>query len=366
MAYSTIEGLDADEALARTNALRDKVLTVGADESTYSVGKRGQGNGEQILVLGGTGYIGNALVPELVARGYNPVIVSRSDAAKSCKEFAEAEFAIGDVSKMDDLKAIFAAHEIAGVITLLSSRRPNDREECRKVDYESNMNAVTLAAEHGVKHFIHISDYGCYRPELLPQVYKLQIEGELIGQHFGKLDYSIIRPTAYFPYIAMNYSDIKHDEPYRLFDHGEYNLFNPIAREDLAEFIVNTLFDETRFGRVLPVGGPWTQDNVHTIKSAGEVMFEKQEKPKNFKVTPLTKWDKQIARLRMMGKMMPRLSSVAGYLEAAKYWSVVSHVAPPYGTQTFNGYVDKLKAIDYDAGTFRDRMKSGSSLTPDV
>ncbi|MCB1701033.1 MAG: hypothetical protein KDI14_09375 [Halioglobus sp.] len=164
----------------------------------------------------------------------------------------------------------------------------------------------------------------------------------------------------------MNYSDIRHGEPYRLFDHGEYNLFNPIAREDLSEFIVNLLFDKHKQGRIFPVGGPWTGDNVHTIKSAGQTMFRVQGKREHFDVVPLTKWDKKIRSLRRIGKLVPKLDVVAGYLEAAKYWSVVSHVAPPYGTRSFNDYVEQLKAHNYDAGTFRERMKQGSSLTPDI
>jgi len=68
----------------------------------------------------------------------------------------------------------------------------------------------------------------------------------------------------------------------------------------------------------------------------------------------------------LVGKLVPRLDVVAGYLEAAKYWSVVSHVAPPYGTRGFNGYVEELKAPNYDAGTFRERMRQGSNLTPDI
>jgi divinyl chlorophyllide a 8-vinyl-reductase len=366
MAYSTITNIDRDKAQQRTQQLRNKVLAIGNQEGTYTTGKAGQGQGQYVLVLGGTGYIGKALVPELVDRGYKPVVMSRSDSAKKSKEFAGADIFVGDVSNIEDVRKVFDAFRIEGVITLLSSRRPNDEEECYKVDYQSNMNAITVAAERGARHFIHISDYGVYRPELLPQVYKLQIEGELIGQHFGKLNYSIVRPTAYFPYIAMNYSDIKHGAAYQLLDHGEYNLFNPIAREDLAEFIVNLLFDETKFSRLFPVGGPWTADNVGTIKSAGEIMFGIQGIPEKYKVVTLKSWDKRIANLRFMGKFMPMFKRVAFYLEAAKYWSVVSHVAPPYGRKTFTDFVKQLKEINYDAGTFRDRMKSGTSLTPDI
>ena len=72
-----------------------------------------------------------------------------------------------------------------------------------------------------------------------PQVYKLQVEGELMGQHHGALPWTIVRPTAYYPYLSMTFGDVKNGLPYRIFDHGQYNVVNPIAREDLAEFITN-------------------------------------------------------------------------------------------------------------------------------
>ncbi len=202
----------------------------------------GQGSGQHVLVLGGTGYIGRALVPELAARGYKPVVLSRH--AQVREDYPQAEVVVGEVSRKADVEKVFDAFPVQAVITLLSSRRPHDEEECRRVDYRSNLNAIEVGAAKGLQHFIHISDSGCYRPELLPQVYKLQIEGELLGQHHGTLNCSIVRPTSYYPHLAVNFGDVQNGQPCRLFDHGEWAVSNPISRENLSEFIVNLLFEE--------------------------------------------------------------------------------------------------------------------------
>ena len=68
--------------------------------------------------------------------------------------------------------------------------------------------------------------------------------------------------------------------------------------------------------------------------------------------------------LRGMGRLVPMFRRVAYYLEAAKYWSVVSHFAPAYGHDTFDDYLLKLRDSGYNPGTFRDRMKAGTELTP--
>ena len=76
MAYSTITDLDAAAAQRHSHDLLERLLTT--DSSTYVTGPVGTGNGERVLVLGGTGYIGRALVPELARRGYRPAVLARN------------------------------------------------------------------------------------------------------------------------------------------------------------------------------------------------------------------------------------------------------------------------------------------------
>ncbi len=362
MAYSTITSLDTDAALQKSRDLRARLLSTSSD--TYVTGPAGSGDGERVVVLGGTGYIGRALVPELARRGYRPVVLARDASVKDDAEFADAEVVAGDPTRAEDVANAVAMAPTAVVISLLSGRRPNDAEECRLVDYDAVVNGIKAAVAHDVQQFIQISDFGAYRPELIPQVYKLQVEGELMGQHHGALPWTIVRPTAYYPYLSMTFGDVKNGLPYRIFDHGEYNVVNPIGREDLAEFITNQVLAPEALGRVLPVGGPWDADNVVTLKDAGQMMFEITGREPQWDVVPMTTWDKKIARLRRIGKMSKKVAPVAYYLEAAKYWSVVDHVAPAYGTQTLRGFMDKLKDREFPTGSFRERMKSGTAMMP--
>jgi divinyl chlorophyllide a 8-vinyl-reductase len=364
MPISTIATIDAGDALAHTQQLRARLLGESPTRHTYAVGARGEGHGENVLVLGGTGYIGRALVPELARRGYHPVVLTRDPASATLPEFGGADVLVGDPVEPADVERVFERLPIQAVISLLSSRRPNDPEECRRVDYTAVTNGIRSAAAHGARQFIHVSDYGCYRPELLPQIYKLQVEGELIGGHHGGIDWTIVRPTAYFPYLSVNFGDVKHGRPYRIFDHGEYALSNPIAREDLSEFLVNALFDPEQYSRVLPVGGPWVADNVVSIRSAGEMMFEVLGREPQWEVEALTAWDAKTRRLRRMGKVYPAMRNVAFYLDAAKYWSVVDHIAPPYGTATLRDFFLKLRDREFPTGSFRERMKAGTAAMP--
>lgn len=362
MAFSTITDLDTAAAQRRSHELLQRVLS--AESTTYVTGPTGQGNGERVLVLGGTGYIGRALVPELARRGYRPAVLSRSAEVKNEPEYADAEVIVGDATRATDVQAAVAAAPTAVVISLLAGRKPNDIEEGRLVDHDAVVHGIRAAIAEDVAQFIHISDYGVYRPELIPQVYKLQVEGELIGQHHGAIPWTIIRPTAYFPYLSVAFGDVKNGLAYRIYDHGEYNVVNPIAREDLAEFIVNQVLNEDAMGQILPVGGPWSPENTVTLKGAGEFMFELTGKQPQWEVITMASWDKKIARLRRLSKLTKQLEPVVFYLEAAKYWSVVDHVAPAYGTRTLKGFMGKLVDRDFPTGSYRERMRSGTNVMP--
>jgi divinyl chlorophyllide a 8-vinyl-reductase len=362
MAFSTITNLDVAASQAHSRELRERLLTTQSE--TYVTGPTRNGDGERVVVLGGTGYIGRALVPELLRRGYAPVVLARSAEAKNDPDFAGAEIVVGDPTKAADVVSAVAGGPTAVVISLLSGRRPNDAEECRLIDHEAVVNGIKASVAHEVRQFIQISDFGAYRPELIPQVYKLQVEGELIGQHHGPLPWTIVRPTAYYPYMSATFGDVKNGLKYRIFDHGEYSVVNPIAREDLAEFIVNQVLEPDAFGRVLPVGGPWTADNTVTLKGAGEMMFEVNGRQPDWEVVTMASWDKKIARLTKLGKYSKQLKPVAYYLEAAKYWSVVDHVAPSYGNRTLRQFMEKLVDREWPTGSFRERMKSGTNVMP--
>ncbi len=112
------------------------------------------------------------------------------------------------------------------------------------------------------------------------------------------------------------------------------------------------------------MGGPWVEDNICTLRRANELLFEVLEKPAQFTIVSMESWERRIKIMKAISLLAPTFRRMAFYLEAAKYWSVVSHFSPPYGNDTFKEYLVKLKASGYNAGTMRDRMKSGTSMIP--
>ena len=351
---------DSQGARERTKKIWDKALREGS--STYTTGKGDHGNGERVLVIGGTGYIGQALIPELSARGYQPVVLSRQTGFQ--EKFPNAEVIAGSVCDRADLKRAFANGQIEGVITLLACRNIIDEALCWQVDYVANNSIIEEAREQGVKHLIHTSDYGAYRPKLPTQFYKLRIEGELLGQHHAPLNFTIIRPTSYFPHLSLNFETARSGKPVPIFEHGEWGIFNPIAREDLAEFFVNTLFEENRFGKILPVGGPWVPENMCTAKSSSDMMFEVLGMESRYKTISMKSWDRLIRMAKYIGVLIPMVRRGMFYMQAIKYWSTTSHFAPAYGTRTLKDFYRKLAQREYKPKGFFERMRGGTAAMP--
>ena len=55
-----------------------------------------------------------------------------------------------------------------------------------------------------------------------------------------------------------------------MFGDGEICQCNPIAETDLAEYMINCVEDESKWNKVLDLGGP---DDGMTMKQQGEMIF---------------------------------------------------------------------------------------------
>jgi divinyl chlorophyllide a 8-vinyl-reductase len=90
-------------------------------------------------------------------------------------------------------------------------------------------------------------------PELEFQRAKLAFEAELQG---APLDWTIVRPTAYFKSLSGQIDRVKAGRPFLVFGDGKLTACKPISDGDLARFIVQSLTDPAASRRILPIGGP--------------------------------------------------------------------------------------------------------------
>lgn len=202
------------------------------------------------------------------------------------------------------------------IVSCISSRHGGIRDAWR-VDYEANRNLLHAALTSGLKHFTLLSAICVQKPLLAFQHAKLKFEQELIA---SGLKHSIVRPTAFFKSLSGQVNRVKSGKAFFLFGDGQLTRCKPIAEQDLASYMCNTLEDESLQG-VLPIGGPG--EAISPLEQA-QLLFDCAKKPLRLRRIPAAV-PKQISRLLAVpGRWSSSWRDKAEFARIAHYYATES------------------------------------------
>jgi len=145
-----------------------------------------------ILITGGTGVMGTALVQRLRAKG-RPVrvLALAGDRGAAGVETLGAEARSGDVSRVEDVAGacdgVETVYHLAAVIVAF------DDAVYQRVNVGGTANVVAEARRAGVKHFVHVSSASVVYPKTTAYS-RSKREAERIVRESG-IGYTIVRPT---------------------------------------------------------------------------------------------------------------------------------------------------------------------------
>jgi uncharacterized protein YbjT (DUF2867 family) len=152
----------------------------------------------RILVTGGTGHLGRALIPRLIQRGHQLRVLARRPGSAS-----EVEWITGDLASGQGVAAAVSRVDI--VIHAATSSPIAQRGGFRigdffrsptNVDVEGTRSLLEQAARNGVSHFVQVSIVGLEQTKRLPYS-RVKLAAEDAVRH-SRVPWSIVRATSFY------------------------------------------------------------------------------------------------------------------------------------------------------------------------
>ncbi len=281
---------------------------------------------QRVLVVGATGYIGRHLARELVARGHEVVCLARLRAGiggslteretRRLLEGAEVRFV--EVTDRRSLQGEGIRGEPFDAVVSCLASRTGGVEDAWRIDHRANRLVLEAAVSARAQHFVLLSAICVQRPRLAFQHAKLAFEAALID---SGLDYSIVRPTAFFKSLSGQIEAVKRGRSFTVFGDGELTACKPIAEADLARFLADCLDDPGRRRAVLPLGGP---GEAMTPRQQGELLFELAGHVPRFRRVPVAVLDAAVGVLTAASRLLPGLRDRAEFARIGRYYATES------------------------------------------
>lgn len=270
-----------------------------------------------IALAGATGTIGKATLKRLVQLGYTVKPLSRDDVSSA----VQCQQALA-------LKTRETGEPVQAVISCMASRT-GQADDAWAVDYQANANLLSAANECGVRSFILLSAICVQKPRLAFQHAKLKFEQQL---KVSGLNYSIVRPTAFFKSLSGQLTRVKKGGPFYVFGNGKLTFCKPISDDDLAEFIVGCLSQPERLNKTLIVGGPGPaicpMDQVAMMESILRARVKVRR-------VPIALLKGVVFGLDLLGILHSRFAARADYARIGLYYATESMLAWDETTQSY-------------------------------
>jgi divinyl chlorophyllide a 8-vinyl-reductase len=271
------------------------------------------GEPRRVLVLGATGTIGRATVRALVSRGHEVICLVRRPA-----NLVGATERIVDLADPSSLARDGIRGEPFDVLVSCLASRTGLPEDAWAIDYGVHVNALHASRSAGVRHVVLLSAICVQKPILAFQYAKLAFEAELMA---SGLDYTIVRPTAFFKSLSGQIDRVRRGKPFLVFGDGTLTACKPISDDDLGRYLAECLDDDGRRNRVLPIGGP---GEAITPRSQGERLFALLGREPRFTHVPVGLLDVIVTFLATIGRWVPAVAAKAELARIGRYYATES------------------------------------------
>lgn len=211
-----------------------------------------------VLVTGGTGFVGREIVRQLHNTGHRTILLARRPEARATREVATllgARVRPGDVLDGDSLRNTCAGVE--AVIHLVGIISECGNQTFENVHARGTRNMIFAAQDAGIKRFLHMSALGT-RPGSVSRYHQTKWAAEEQVRQSG-LGWTVFRPSIiYGPgdgFVNLFARIIRFSPILPVLGSGQ-NQFQPVAVQTVASAFVKALTESRAVGEVYDLGGP--------------------------------------------------------------------------------------------------------------
>ncbi len=226
-----------------------------------------------VLVAGGTGFIGTHLCTELHDRGHDVTALSRDPDGSDLP--AGVDLAIGDVTAYDSIADAVAGQDaVVNLVSLSPLYKPRGERAHERVHLGGTKTLVRAAAEHDVDRFLQMSALGA-DPDGPTEYIRAKGRAETVVRE-SDLSWTIARPSVVFGDGGEFVSFTKQlTTPYvTALPGGGDTRFQPIWVEDLVPMLADMVEDDTHVGETYELGGP----QIVSLADMTELTYEAEGK----------------------------------------------------------------------------------------
>jgi NADH dehydrogenase len=210
--------------------------------------KAGKGT---VLLIGGTGYVGDVMRNRMRDAGYAVRLLTRSASNNSRYEREGFQTVAGDITDTDSI-----VRALSGVDTVIKEKGDATFE---KMNYQGSVNVADAARQTGVTRMVQMSALGAGNmPEYPYHFNKWRAENYI--KDLG-LEYTIFRPSIIFgpgekaQFVSQLADVVKMAPVIPVIGDGK-SKFQPVHLNDVSDAFIKALDDRATIGQTYELGGP--------------------------------------------------------------------------------------------------------------